>query len=330
MKDARAYLELIKNKLLNGEDITEVDKEPYVKNRELFKHPDLVKEMDEIKKIPTKDKLKDKRIEDLSREQLENLCFHSTKESNLTGLDRISRTGLKPTIGENSAYETHPKVCFTKGITGIGIMWDGIIQYYIYENELKKEIAENEDLKTGQIDTEEKKFIRHQIETVVRQRFMNKELNTKEHFEASYAKIYNDLKNNVYLKCDIIEGKEEEGAHYSKDAEDEKKARASFDNSFQESYRGHLAPINKSTADFWDLRTFPGRGIEPERLELLSANGSTNVFDVVRFCLDYINKEDNNHELAGQLKNLEGFLEYAEKQRKMEIQASRGHQIEDK
>ena len=239
-------------------------------------------------------------IDNLTLEELSSKFFHFCSNNYAKEFDTI---GIKPRIGKNSiGLDTEPSIFFSQGVEGILEVWDvwfkwklnrlfnpihdqsfkeeDVIKwYYYYKNE---EFYENDEI------------LAHTFETMI-----------KEMEDSSYY-LLNLIENEEFTYNQID--------HKKASALENAKTNGRINPMFKIMY-GDYSRFDTTIVDKWNMQTIPGKDITitPDRIQVLSTNGKT---DVVSIVLDLYKKYQNEAENKVNLPMLEKFVNYVENKQK--------------
>lgn len=224
-------------------------------------------------------------IKTILLEQLDqdNTLFSFTRKDNLYS---ISQIGLTTEVGkrenETTADKNVPAIYFSQGFSGLLKTIDVFIRWE-YD-----QMAKTYGFPTGG-------YIVH-----------------NELMQKVYKKVYNDLKDRIYLKLDLKEGKDPLTSDYYSLGDDFKKVKAlkeGYINSPSMIWQwGSYSNLNNMNMETWNMYTHIGRKvIDPRKLSLVQT------LDEKQDALSIIIKVRQLKDYDFELTDLDNFLQYVNK-----------------
>ena len=204
------------------------------------------------------------------KEMPKNTYFHYT---NINNLESIFKDGLVPAIGENAmGIEKSEKIFFTVGITNSLILMESWIRWLIAKSAA--------DMPGKKLDKPIYKFATWLLKIKIFQPIMTFvvkcELKSKRIRIKQYKNLKEILDNSVYLALDL-----EYYSDYSLNDIDEVK-NGNFDRKLLKlMYK--VGNVEDDYMEYWNMHTYSGKTIEPEKIHLLKINDSYIASDILEY-----------------------------------------------
>lgn len=239
----------------------------------------------------------------------EDSLFHFTHKSDA---ERISKSGLKPVIGDNaSGIEKTPKIFFSKGELGIikvTEVWLRWLMNRIYgPNDrlgMYKNLTPEENNK--RLSDWSKEFLNGEYKND-----SNKKTQLFEYF-------YQYLKERQYLVLDIEDKKE-----YDSNDVDENKVNMKNQNpismSFAKVMYGEFSNMDTPIMDDWNMHTKSGVSIDTSKIKkVVTKDGKDDMLSIVMTVYDKHKDMPHCHFL------LDDFVEYVKKKESLDVMMNEG------
>lgn len=204
------------------------------------------------------------------KELPKNTYFHYT---NINNLDSILKNGLQPAIGDNAiGIEKSEKIFFTMGITNSLILMESWIRWLIAKSatDMPGKKLDKPIYKLG-IFLLKIKIFQPILTLVARCELKSKVIRYK-----AYKNLNQILDNSIYLALDL-----EYYSDFSLTDIDEVK-NGNFDKKLLKLLYNN-SNVEDEYMEFWNMHTYSGKIIEPEKIHLLKINDSYKASDILEY-----------------------------------------------
>jgi len=215
--------------------------------------------------------------------------FHFTDRNNLCS---ILNNGLIPAIGKNAmGVEKSQKIFFSQGRESTLKCLDVWLRWFIVKYQRKKYIEEavsgidpNSSIENEQLYNQKmfEAINKHHLDTE------NRKIETDRAKLACFEKMYYEWRNKVYLSLDLVEN-----VDFSYDDIDEvKEAYSKTVNDFKYIKYMYGNIQNIYGLEPWNMHTFIGKSISPNKINLITVNGKKDGISIVKHL--YETEKQNN------------------------------------